>query len=400
MYLGERMHNKSKKTYLFVLPWSLEHAGGVNQVVIDLAREMIKTGSFQPIILIMDWDATSPKWGKYKGLVTIRWRIRPYLKNMSAQKKIFYAVWEYRFCRQFYQFCLDNQVVAINSHYPTPSIFGLSRICTKLELSIPLILSFHGTDLENVKLERDNMVLHQWCDLVSGAEVVVCSKDLGEKAAQIFGSKPNIHVAHNGIDASAFAGMMLPSIPSQKKILLSIGKFTHNKAQDVLIEAFGNISDAYEDVDLYLIGASDEALPNLKKMASLKKLNNRVHFLTDLKHEEVAHFLSIATIFVLPSRREAFPIVLLEAGAFKLPVVASHVGGIPELIQDGVNGRLVAPDNPLDLMECLKFLLDFPVISKGLGVSLHKTVTSSFSWETAHQKYVKLVSTPPNSPCN
>ena len=83
--------------------------------------------------------------------------------------------------------------------------------------------------------------------------------------------------------------------------------------------------------------------------------------------------------------------MLLEAGAFGLPVVASRVGGIPEILTDGITGRLVAPDDPAELALCLRSLLDSPAASQEIGARLRQHVLSNFTWNVAHEKYVTLV---------
>jgi len=86
--------------------------------------------------------------------------------------------------------------------------------------------------------------------------------------------------------------------------------------------------------------------------------------------------------------------VLLEAGSFGLPVVASSVGGIPELLTDGVTGRLFHPDNRAELSLCLRALLDSPEIAKQMGARLREYVLSNFTWSVAHEKYAALIRQP------
>lgn len=378
-------------TYLFVLPWSLEHVGGVNQVVTNLAHEMLNSGTFEPIVLIADWDAPEPVWGETHGVRTVRWRLHPYHPRMGMKEWLAFVVWKRRFRPAFDQFCRVHQVVAINPHYPISTAFALDRIIRSFASPIPLILSYHGTDLNS--LTSVPASLHaQWRRLFQSVEgIVVCSNDLGRKFVELFGDEVSPTVIHNGLDAVKFGVMRGAAVPSEQRYILNVAKFEEQKGQDVLIEAFSSIANDYPGIDLYLIGATDKKLPELKALCVNKGIEQRVKFFPDTPHQQVADFFRRSTIFALPSRQEAFGIVLLEAGAFSLPVVASRVGGIPEILTDGVTGRLVTPDNPAELAHCLRLMLDSPAAAQEMGTRLHEHVLDNFTWSAAHQKYVALL---------
>ena len=380
-----------RSTYLFVLPWSLADVGGVNQVVINLAREMVKSGTFEPIILIADWNAVDPVWEEVHGLRTVRWRVRGYQENMSIRQRIAFSLWEWRFRPAFQRFCREHQVAVINPHYPGPTAFVLDRIANGGDGATQLILSFHGTDLKSIRTEP-TIELAQWRQLLVRVKgIVVCSNDLGRKVVEVFGNEVVPRVIHNGLDAAAFFAMAGTPKPVGERIILNVAKFEEKKGQDILIQAFATIADDYSDVNLVLVGAIDKTLTSLRELCIRNGIEGRVQFFTDIPHHQIAEFYRRATIFVLPSRQEPFGIALLEAGAFGLPVVASRVGGIPEILTDGINGRLVAPDDPAELALCLRSLLDSPAASQEIGARLRQHVLSNFTWNAAHEKYVALV---------
>src|SRR5690606_25667459 len=120
-------------------------------------------------------------------------------------------------------------------------------------------------------------------------------------------------------------------------------------------------------------------------------LVGRVHLFPDIPHAQVANFFRAASLFVLPSRQEPFGIVLLEAGAFGLPVVASRVGGIPEILTDGATGRLVAPGDAEELAASMRSVLTDRVTSVEMGERLRRHVFSRFAWTTAYEKYIALL---------
>lgn len=99
-------------------------------------------------------------------------------------------------------------------------------------------------------------------------------------------------------------------------------------------------------------------------------------------------FFKQAHIFCLPSRQEAFGLVLLEAGAYSLPVIASNVGGISELIEDRVNGILVPSDDVCALAASLRMLLGTPQLGRQMGDSLYQKVESRFTWTRTLEQYL------------
>jgi glycosyltransferase involved in cell wall biosynthesis len=120
-------------------------------------------------------------------------------------------------------------------------------------------------------------------------------------------------------------------------------------------------------------------------------LADRIQFFVDIPHEEMPSYFCRASVFSFPSRQEGFGLVLLEAGAFSLPVVASRVGGIPELIEDSVTGILIEPDDPTALAHALRKLFSEPGAAQQLGDRLHRRVCDDFSWINTLQQYEALI---------
>lgn len=386
---GASDQGQKKSTILFILPWSLVHAGGVNQVVINLARQFQIVSESETIVLITDWDAIDPVWERVHGVRTVRWRIRTFDITMSLKDRFSYWLWESQFRKKFDSFCSDHGVRVLNMHYVGPIAFTLDRIRKNSTRVIPLHLSFHGSDLKSLG-GISKTAISSWLELFRSVNgVIVCSRNLGTRFSALFGESVIPYVIHNGLDASAFtATASIQPRPVEARYILTVGKFEKQKGQDVLIKAFAEISSDYPDIDLVLVGATSSALDDLKQLCSQRGISRRVRFYQDSPHHEMAAFFRHADFFVLPSRLEAFGIVLLEAGAFGLPVVGTNVGGIPELITDGVTGRLVPPDACSDLAMAMRATLDDPAGSLKMGDRLKMHVADNFTWKVAGQRYL------------
>ena len=254
------MHDvRAPATYLFVLPWSITHAGGVNQVVINLAREMQRAGQFWPLVLIADWSAKTPRWETVDGLSTVRWRIRPRELGMRVKPRLANLMWERKFRTEFEQFCLEHRVAAINPHYPGNSTLSLEKVVRAFKVPVPLIVSFHGTDIRELQRNCSGNSAEVWQrSLTRVRAVVAVSADLAARVEAAFGDALQPVVIYNGIDVVGFArsAPAQAAQPGDARTILSVGKFEHQKGQDVLINAFATLAQEHDDLKLVLVGAS------------------------------------------------------------------------------------------------------------------------------------------------
>lgn len=178
--------------------------------------------------------------------------------------------------------------------------------------------------------------------------------------------------------------------PCSPEYLLSVGTFEHKKGQDVLLEAFHRLARLHPDLHLLLVGRSTAYLPVLRDLVVRHGLEDRVHFHPDIPHEDIARFFAHARAFCLPSRSEPFGIVVLEAGVFGLPVVASAVGGVTEILRPGVDGTLVPPDDPEALFLALHETLKPGDAVHRQAASLKARVLRDFTWRSAFARYLEL----------
>jgi len=155
----------------------------------------------------------------------------------------------------------------------------------------------------------------------------------------------------------------------------TIGELHANKGHDVLIESAKLLP---ESSSIIIIGGGEKR-KNIEQQINSEHLTSRV-FLTG--HIDTAsQYLSAFDIFVLPSRTEALAYVVLEAGLAGLPVVASSVGGVPEIVENGVTGLLVPAENAKALAEALQKLIDAPELREQYGKALKEKVVREFSLE-------------------
>jgi glycosyltransferase involved in cell wall biosynthesis len=184
-----------------------------------------------------------------------------------------------------------------------------------------------------------------------------------------------IAVIPNGVDLRPFAPRPPGSILRR---VVMVANLRPEKGHDVLIDAAGEVLRRFPDARFELVGTGPEHSRLLARVHS----SGIAGAFTFAGHEEdVAARLAAADIFVLPSRSEALPNAVLEAMAAGLPIVASEVGGIPELVEHGRTGLLVPPQRPSLLADRLCQLMGDPDRAYELGCAARNEAASRYSFD-------------------
>ena len=132
----------------------------------------------------------------------------------------------------------------------------------------------------------------------------------------------------------------------------------------------------------------EKGIDILRKIES--KINSKVVYCTNVSWIEAMTVLKTSSLLVIPSRMESIPQVIKEAFYLKVPIVATNVGGIPELIQDNVNGLLVSPENSEQLLESINKLLGDKEAAKRFSQAGYDFVIKNLTWEVLLPKYIKF----------
>ena len=157
------------------------------------------------------------------------------------------------------------------------------------------------------------------------------------------------------------------------------------------IAKFNNIQQiSKKENQIIYIGRDsyEKGIDILKKIEN--EVNGKVVYCTDLKWEDAMNHLKASSIIVIPSRMESIPQVIKEAFYLKVPIIATNVGGIPELITDNVNGILVPPNSPELLQNAINKLLLDDETSKRLSAAGYEFVMNHLTWEVLLPEYVKF----------
>ncbi len=166
----------------------------------------------------------------------------------------------------------------------------------------------------------------------------------------------------------------------------TIGEFTKNKGHLFLIEAIKKLSAVGCRLSAVLIGFDGGEKRNLESQIKNGGLSDKVFLIEGLP--DAAKYLKAFDVFVLPSLKEGLPYVLLEAGLAGLPIVASNVGGIPEIVENGKTGILTSPAD--GLADAIKELIENPEMRNKLSVAAREKILQDFSFKKMLAETVRL----------
>jgi glycosyltransferase involved in cell wall biosynthesis len=217
---------------------------------------------------------------------------------------------------------------------------------------------------------------------------IICVSEYDKKTAIKFklASENKLTVIHNGINIDNIK--FLDKEEAQKKlinktsplIIGTIAEWTKNKGLIYLLKAVKELKN--EKFDLILIGSGEN--PDKEKMDKLTRKYKNIHLIKYIP--DAVKYLKAFDIFVLPSLKEGLPYTIIEAMATKVPIIASNIGGIPEMIIDKETGFLINPKNPELIKEKIEYILSNPEKIKRITEKAKQKAEQEFSLKQMVEK--------------
>lgn len=235
-------------------------------------------------------------------------------------------------------------------------------------------------------------ILHYATILLTDRTIVVAQNLLRDYRFAPF-IKNKMHIVYNGIapfraDAREHARQEILKENQDKFLMFSLSELDHNKGIDVALSALTLLPQSVREDLYYAVAGSGEEKERLEKMIDDLNLRSSVALLGFVDNGK--RLLGGADLFLLPSRKEAYPFALLEAGVTGLPIIATSVGGIPEIMKDMQNGILVHKENPRELAEAILYLYENKSKRKEFGHEIKRAVTIFFSQEKMLEETMRV----------
>jgi glycosyltransferase involved in cell wall biosynthesis len=253
----------------------------------------------------------------------------------------------------------------------------------------PLILTAHSDAGRGTRMSQLYARAVARSTLARADRVVALTQTERSHLARLGVPDERIVVIPNGVDLDEFSAEHPLKTLGAPFVVLYLGRlYPEQKGIATLLEAFASMSRSPAP-ELRLVGEDWGGLALVDAAVRLHSLGASVVTTGVLARDAVLRELARADVLVLPSTFEPFGIVLLEAMASGLPVVASNVGGIPEIVRDGETGFLVPPRRPSELAAALERLRSDPSLGRRMGAAGRRRV-EEFSWKSLAPKFVAL----------
>jgi glycosyltransferase involved in cell wall biosynthesis len=243
-------------------------------------------------------------------------------------------------------------------------------------------------------------VFQEYPLLMNSSAIIAVSDNVGE----VLGRKPfidrnKISVINYGIDLGIFNVSQEKrkktreylNISDQDRVILFLSLLSKQKGADVALRSFKELSEKETNIKL-IIGGDGEYLGEAKRLAKALHIEQAVSFPGFVPNEETSGYYNAADVFVFPTLRlESFGIVIAEAMACGKPVIASNIGSIPNVIDNGLNGILIPPGDYRELTQQIRRLLKDQDYFNMLSQNAHLKATSNFGLDRMVEKTISVL---------
>jgi glycosyltransferase involved in cell wall biosynthesis len=339
--------------------------------------------------------------GVIQTVLTTRPPTAPYFQRLGDHARVIRVGLPVRLFRQLYgpQAAIIAPILAaradvVHVHLGEDlAVLPVGTAAARLQ-HLPLVLTVHTSlhhtlavsDLRSAVLKTLGGTIERWGEHSAEAVLVITTR-LCRLLVSDGVDENRVHVIPPGVNPSLFEGPFEdPFAGVGKPRVLFVGRLAPQKGVRTLVEAAGLLK--HPSAQVLLVGDGPEQLA-LEREAKRIGVGDRLRFEGFVAHERLPAVLAHADLLVLPSLYEELGTVLLEAMQAGLPVVASKTGGIPDVIEDGVNGMLVAPGDP----EALARAIDRLVADRDLARQLSeraKERAKDYDWEVLAERALRV----------
>lgn len=354
------------KKVAYILPYLA--GGGTETHVLELIKGF--TGEYEITVL-------APPGPRLKEFT--RYDLK-YISFTSFNDNLFKGLREFK---QGIRKIIADQTEIVHIHAAHELVL-LARLLLRKH-KIPVIFTVHGYQ-QKFDYRLSSIFSNLFAD-----EVITVS--LAEKQELIKAGikEEKLNLIYNGLTVpESYSVDNLPEpiislVKAEKKIIGTVGRLEETKGIHVLINAFYELNNP--DTHLLIIGRGSME-EKLKDQVEKLGLTSRVTFTG--YSTRVHDYLEAMDIFVLPSFQEAFGLVCIEAMAHQLPVIATHVGGIPELVKEGETGIIVPPNDVSSLVDAIEKLLRDDELAEKMGKAGYDRYKKCFNIEVMLEKTREL----------
>jgi glycosyltransferase involved in cell wall biosynthesis len=280
-------------------------------------------------------------------------------------------------------------IIHVHSQNETVGYSLAYALARRLRPKLKFVMSIYAPKAYSFPRSVGEIVTAASCH---SADLMFCLSEFSQRdiARAYRVSLAKIAVTYAGVEASFRPrSHSLPRRGNEPFVLMYCGRLNGPREQkgiDVLLKSLPMLI-RHQNVVLNIVGTGPR-LDEYRALAQQLAIDQHVRFLGFIERDKMPAQYTEADLFVLPSRRESFGLVLAEAMACGLPVVATTAGAIPEVVKDGVTGLLVPPDDPEGLAEAINSLLGDPARMNDMGAQGRARVERLFTWDKVVERVI------------
>lgn len=278
----------------------------------------------------------------------------------------------------------------LHVHYAIPHCLSAIFARQVLGVDVPIVTTLHGTDITLVGQQSQFYHITKY-GLENSDAVTAVSVALAKETKKVFKLPHSPRVIYNFVDTKVFTRQHAVQLPKQlteqkEKVIIHISNFRPIKRVGDVITIFDMVNKRLPS-QLILVGDGPD-MPVVRERVQALGLKERVHFLGQL--QDIIPLLSIADVLLLPSQRESFGLAALEAMACGVPVVASNVGGLPEVVPEGKGGYLLPWGDHVGMAARTLEILCDPWRHRSMQLAARQWVESNFAAHKWVNIYLEL----------
>jgi glycosyltransferase involved in cell wall biosynthesis len=276
----------------------------------------------------------------------------------------------------------------IDAHYYYPD--GVAAALLARHFNKPFTVTARGSDLNLIPQHTLPRSMIQWAASRATASIGVCAA-LVDVLRQWNIPQDRLHVMRNGVDLERFRPIPQDTVRAElglsgTPLLVSVGYLVERKGHHIAIDALAKLLPAHPQARLLIIGDGEER-DSLQNLCKRLNVEDHVTFTGTLPNADLFRWYSAADVMILASSREGWANVLLESMACGTPVVATRIWGTPEVVSEGVAGRLVSQREGSAFAQAIKLLLTaYPDRSRV------RAYAEKFSWQSTTTAQITLFS--------
>lgn len=371
----------ANKTILITAPYFPPEGGGLERYALQVARLLGRDYGWRAVVVCSQENPGGDSVEEMEGV-----KIYRLARDVRFSNTPIGFGWSGKIRR-----IIENEKPdVINIHTPVP---GLGDIASFAGRDIPQVVTYHtgsmrkGNYLDALILPYERIML---ASMLRRARAVICSSDF-VRANFLKKYAKKSETITPGVDADLFAPAA-DRLKRSREVLFvaNLEKGQEYKGLKTLLDAMKILQKSIPDIKLIVAG--DGSLRSEYENYALQNgLRANVKFRGRLEGEELLRSYREASVFSLPTANDSQPLVILEAMAAGLPVVSTRIGGIPDMVEDSIEGFLIGPNEPRSLADKISLLLRDPQLREKFAKAARARAMRDFSWQERMRRYDEVL---------